>query len=470
MSLFSNLSIGSQALISFQKGINVVNKNMTNVYTEGYKREIPTFSNFPTAGVDFDEAKRVYDDRLLNRLIATNQEKSYYETLNSNLGDIEQIFNDINGNGFGETLDNFFYSMNDVITSPDNLASRDSFLYASQTLTGRIRESYEELSNIRENNQKSIQYDIDQLNDKLQSIAKINENIKMNQNNDSALNNSLNERDKLLNEISGYIDTKVVFNSDGTVDLFSAKGHALVLYDKSFSLSFKTEPQTVSITDPDTGDILTYTKNLSQILINGNNLTQEFQRGSLGGKLATEKGLDETIYNLNIFTFKFANEINSIHSSGFDLNGNAGENLFINENSLNTTNIDASNIKLNISDPSKVAASDSTTDTHSNNENMKTMLNLKENSFTFLQNQTFNEFYNSSIVADIGLKKNHIDNLFNEKNSLYESTKAKLEEISGVNMDEELIRLSQLQRSYEASARIITVTDELLQTVMGLVD
>ena len=37
-------------------------------------------------------------------------------------------------------------------------------------------------------------------------------------------------------------------------------------------------------------------------------------------------------------------------------------------------------------------------------------------------------------------------------------------------MDEELIRLTQLQRSYEASARIITVTDELLQTVMGLVD
>jgi flagellar hook-associated protein 1 FlgK len=44
-----------------------------------------------------------------------------------------------------------------------------------------------------------------------------------------------------------------------------------------------------------------------------------------------------------------------------------------------------------------------------------------------------------------------------------------MKSITGVNMDEELINLTKLQRSYEASARIITVTDELMQTILGLI-
>ena len=470
MSLFSNLTVGSQALLSFQKGIDVVNKNMTNIYTKGYKREIPTYTNFPINGVNFDQAKRVYDERLLNRFIDTNQKNSFNMTLSSNLGSIEQIFNDINGTGFASALDNFFYSMNDIITSPDNLAARDSFLYASETLIGRIRSSYDELSNIKITNQQSIQDNINQLNLKLKALAKVNRAIKTNLDNESILNSNLNERDRLLEEISSLIDTKVRFNSDKSVDLFSSKGHTLLLFDKPFEVSLKNEPNTITINDPDTGDTLTYNINSTQLLINGVNLTQEFQNGIIGAKLATEVALDEMIYNLNSFTFKFANILNATHTSGYDIDGNLGDDLFVNEDTLSPLDIDASNIKLNFLDPRKVAASNTNTGIESNNSNMINMFYLKDEKFTILQNQTLNEFYNSSLVAKIGTKKSYIDNFYSDSKALLESISSKIDELSGVNMDEELIRLTQLQRSYEASARIITVTDELLQTVMGLVD
>ena len=41
--------------------------------------------------------------------------------------------------------------------------------------------------------------------------------------------------------------------------------------------------------------------------------------------------------------------------------------------------------------------------------------------------------------------------------------------VSGVNADEETINLLQYQRAYQASARYLTVVDELLQTLLGVI-
>lgn len=40
--------------------------------------------------------------------------------------------------------------------------------------------------------------------------------------------------------------------------------------------------------------------------------------------------------------------------------------------------------------------------------------------------------------------------------------------ISGVSIDEEMSDLVRFQRAYQASARIITTVDEMLQTVLSL--
>jgi flagellar hook-associated protein 1 FlgK len=41
--------------------------------------------------------------------------------------------------------------------------------------------------------------------------------------------------------------------------------------------------------------------------------------------------------------------------------------------------------------------------------------------------------------------------------------------VSGVSVDEESINLLAFQRAYQGSARFITVVDEMMQTLLGLV-
>ena len=43
------------------------------------------------------------------------------------------------------------------------------------------------------------------------------------------------------------------------------------------------------------------------------------------------------------------------------------------------------------------------------------------------------------------------------------------QEISGVNLDEEVTSLIQIQKAFDASARIITVTDRMLDTLINIV-
>jgi len=52
-----------------------------------------------------------------------------------------------------------------------------------------------------------------------------------------------------------------------------------------------------------------------------------------------------------------------------------------------------------------------------------------------------------------------------EGDSLYNQRQA----ISGVNTDEELISMIQFQRAYEASAKVITTTNQMLSTLMGII-
>lgn len=52
--------------------------------------------------------------------------------------------------------------------------------------------------------------------------------------------------------------------------------------------------------------------------------------------------------------------------------------------------------------------------------------------------------------------------------ALYDAVKEKIQSLSGVNLDEELINLTKLQRAYQANARVISVADELFQTILNI--
>jgi len=471
MSLFGILSLSGQALITNQIAINSTSKNMANVNTEGYMRENAVIADLPRGSIDIAKIERIFNANLYKRYIDLNQKSSSAESYKQLLTSIENLFSDNMGTGFASALNQFFNSLNDTIINPNDLAARYQVLTNAKALIGRIRETASNMDNIKQTTYKSLEDTINQINNLTSQLAQINKNIKIYQNDKSVITEYENQRDQIIKQLSDLIDTKINYNQDGTVSVFTAKGFGLVVGNNSYNLSIQQ--------DSNGFPIIRWN--------NTNDITNDIQNGKVGGNLNGLNVLKQIYNDLNDFTTIFATVLNKQHSQGYDLNGYTGVNLFKADNGA--SKIDATNIALNISAPEDLALASDPNNLNSDNTNAKALLALKDNingvltpaeettltgslftasNYDFIKSRNFSEFYNTKLVGVIGSLKTDANQKADNAKALTDAVDAQIKSLSAVNLDEELINLTKLQRAYEASARIISITNNLLDTVINL--
>lgn len=471
MSLLSMLSIGGQSLLSTQRGINTLSKNISNVATEGYSREVPVFQDIPKSGAFVNKVLRIFDQFLFTRQINLGQSLSSDKAYSEILSNIENIFNDVNGTGFSSELNRFFNSINDMLVNPDDLSARKQFLANAQTLIAKFRNSYQSLLDLKQQTTLKIRDQITQINQVTDQLAKLNNSIKTKVMDVQVNSDYLNERDRLIDQLSNLIDVKIVFNTDNTVNIFTAKGFGLVVGDQATELNFQT--------DSSGNPVIKWNNSID--------ITRDINNGEIGGNLKGIVATNNQIDNLNDFVTVFANTFNKVHRQGYNLKGNNNVDFFKIDPSSSLTKIDASNISMNITDPSDIALASNPAYLNSDNTNGKNLLKLKDSisgvltateisglnlnnisNYSLIEQIGFFEFYNLKLVASPSSESSKINTQKANTQSLYDAVKEKMQNFSGVNLDEELINLTKLQRAYQANARIISVADELFQTILNL--
>ena len=133
----------------------------------------------------------------------------------------------------------------------------------------------------------------------------------------------------------------------------------------------------------------------------------------------------------------------------------------------------ASSITLNSvveSDPSMVAAGRINSDgDHAlgDNTNALELADLKDELTMSNSTQTFNEAV-TSWAAQLGSEIRSTDDSKTYASTALNELKNLRDDISGVNIDEEMVKMIQYQRAYQMSARLISVADELLLTLLRI--
>jgi len=481
MSLFYSLSLAGQSLLTNKNAINITNKNISNVFTKGYSRQIPELADLPAGGVYLANVERAFSRSVFLRKVNLTQQVNGLSSYSGILEQVESLFNDVNGVGISESLNEFFSALNDVVVNPGDMSARYSVIQKAKNLVSTIRSSYDNLKQVKENSVLSVRDEVSELNNLDDKLSKLNKSIRFYQTDKERLNEYLDERDRTLESISELIDTKLTFHDDGTVDVFTAKGFSLVLFGEHSTITLETDSEGNPVIKRD-----------------GIDLTKDLGNGKIGGAVNGINYINGVIKKLNDFTSVFAAAVNKIHRQGYDLNGNTNVDFFKISSSSSSSVLDASNIDINFEDPAMFAAASDPSYVDSDNTNAKRILNLKDDisgvftpaeesaltgsgltigsityvsspeNYSFIKKKSFGEFYGSEIVAPVGLELEDVKDRYQDSNFLLDSVDQKLKEISGVNMDEELINLEKLQRAYEASARLINVTDELIKTVLHL--
>ncbi len=104
----------------------------------------------------------------------------------------------------------------------------------------------------------------------------------------------------------------------------------------------------------------------------------------------------------------------------------------------------------------------------SDNRNALRMVDLQSTDRLLGATATYNETF-AQMVSDVGSKAHHAELNLAAQESLLERTQEAMQEVSGVNLDEEAAKLIQYQQAYQASAQIISIANTLFDALIGAV-
>ena len=133
--------------------------------------------------------------------------------------------------------------------------------------------------------------------------------------------------------------------------------------------------------------------------------------------------------------------------------------------------VDASDIALSSviqSDVNKIAAALDHDALPGDNRNALAIIDLQYQTLMAGGTSTFGSYY-SSLVGEVGSASSEAKNHTSYQTSVVDQLQTRREEVSGVSLDEEMTNLMKFQHAYEASAQMIRVVDEMMDTIMGLI-
>ncbi|MBI5849275.1 MAG: flagellar hook-associated protein FlgK [Nitrospirae bacterium] len=125
------------------------------------------------------------------------------------------------------------------------------------------------------------------------------------------------------------------------------------------------------------------------------------------------------------------------------------------------------NFGVAISNINQIAASSSATELPGNNSNALLIARLASTSVSGLGSVTFMQSYTAT-VAYVGAASRSASDTLKIDDSMLSAVRNKKESVSGVSLDEEAANMIRYQRAFEAGARMIKMTDELMQTLLNL--
>jgi len=460
MGLSTAMEIGKNGLNIYRVASEVTSENIANVNTPGYSRQRvilesapPTTANgFPMGtGVRISTVERYYDALLQKQLVNAQTTQGYDTTKSTVLQQIEPTFNEVSNDGLGAAITNFFGAWQDLTLNPAGSAERQAVLSRTQILTDNFHSVSTALNDSISIQNESLVPLTNDINATLNNIAQLNGQIKTTELVSGNANEARDQRDQLVRDLSQQIGITYTENSDGTTDIKYADGGAALVTGAiagSFSLDKITDPTKFAVKVTDTSGATT---------------TPTPTTGQLGATVALRDTIIPSyLTKVNDLASTIAAQVNTQHKLGYDQSGTLGKDFF--------TGTTAATISLNTTDitgTDKIAASGSATLLGDNSNALK-LAQLQNKLVMSTGTATFGSYFNS-LVSKVGLDVQSAKSTETQDIAFTKQLTTLRESNSGVSLDEELTNLVKYQRSYQASAKLITTATEMMDTVIAMI-
>lgn len=315
--LLAGVSIALQSMLSHQAAIEVVEHNVANATTPGYRRQQVVLKAGPAissqgatysmgvgqigSGVSVDKVKRFSTDFYDTRYRNAVQYAGMYSVESSILTQLENEFAETTNSGLVAGLNSFWSSWQSLAGDPTNTALKADVVDVARALAQSINSRALTITDLQSQQDKQIVQITNEVNAAATEIAQLNAQIARVISIEEQPNDLMDQRDALLDKLASLIGSTSSLQPNGEV-VVSVNGHVLVQDDEAFTVN--------AISDSTNHNFK------SLVWDDGQTLTP--RAGELAGYIESrDTVLDDHLTTLNELSTELMTRINELHSSGF---------------------------------------------------------------------------------------------------------------------------------------------------------
>ncbi|NYT41723.1 flagellar hook-associated protein FlgK [Sphingomonas sp. R-74633] len=442
------LSIGASGARAYQSALATTSDNIANAATTGYSRRVATVrevvaiggnTSATTSGLGANVGGVV---RSADQFRAAEVRSSSSDLARTMAGAtwLGRIDSGLTQNKLGDQLTAFFTSAKAVAADPTALPARANMLENASSVAAAFSATGKALDGAMTDLKASADTAVTQLNNLSASLAKVNAGLARATEGTAGQAALLDQRDQMLEQMSALTDVTVSFDTYGRATVQAGNNTGPKLVEGA-------QAAIVSVTSNDEGAFSFAAKQAS-----GAVQAMSPNGGALAGIAESGARIGAARDEIGQMAQDFADGVNAVQAAGSDLQGNAGQPMF-------TVGDPPYQLSMAMTDPRGIAAAASGGGTR-DNANLAGLDALRT-SGNFEQGVT-------DLTAANGAALAGRNSIVDAQTSIRDAAVSARDSVSGVNVDEEAVDLMRFQQAYQASARVIQVARETLQSILDI--
>ena len=474
--VFGLLSIGAGALLSQQRAITITGNNIANVNTPGYSRQrLNMETNLPMdtlvgpvgLGVQTTTVERLYDRFLGVQMNNESANLGRWEAQKGALERVEVIFDESGGYGLNQALSDFWNSWQDLSMNPSGTVERSVVAANSQALADTIRQKYANLEQAQADIDAAVRSGVEDINRLTAEIADLNQKIASTEASGTVnANDYRDSRDLALKQLSEIIGINSFEDADGRVVVSVGSGRVLVESGNNYALTIETAlPPAANAGHAD----IVWPDNTGAAVNIGSEITSgkmaswlQTRDTKIAGYMRNLDDLARTLATGDPGPPPIKSSVNTLHAAGFGLDGSTGRDFFIGSGAAGM----AVNQEI-LDHPNLIAAAKTAGAVPGDASNAAAIADLRT-ALTMGGTATFDDAANT-LVSQVGHDVQEAKSYQSHQADMLTYLDNYRESVSGVNLDEEMVNLVKYQAAYNAAAKMITMGDDMLNSLMNMV-
>jgi flagellar hook-associated protein 1 FlgK len=480
MSLTSALNTAQSIFNNTGTQSAIVSTNISNAGNKDYVRRQAMLTT-SLNGAQVVKISRAQEDALLRQYLKAQSQDTAQQTLLSGLEDLKSIMggND-NETSPSTSLGIFRDKLGTFRASPGDLIAAQGAITAAQDVATSLNNASRSVQQLRTDADKQIKLQVDDLNDLLKQFEKANNAVKVATAGGTDPSSALDEREKVLKQIS-----QIVGVTTATRD-----NNDMVLYTSDSTVLFETIPRTVTFEPTSSYSASTDGKKIyidGVPLEPGEGATTSGQ-GSLQALLQVrdeiaptfQSQLDEiarglvSLYQENgdpgLFTWKQADgTFGDVPPDGVVVDGIAAT-IAVNDNVVTSKGGDPMRLRDGNINGGTPANPDGSSGYTAELDRLYTAMDtsIAFDPSTGLDSSVSIMSYATNSIGWLEENRSNATTAAENTSAAVARTDEAYSNETGVNLDEELTLLLDIEQSYKAATKILNAVDEMLKTLLDI--